>query len=35
MDLEQFYLDTIYAEDGAPVVSIDGDDILGITSEGN
>lgn len=35
MDLEQFYLDTIYAEEGAPVVSIDGDDILGITSEGN
>ena len=30
MDLEQFYLDTIYAEEGAPLVSIDGDDILNI-----
>ena len=30
MDLEQFYLDTIYADENAPVVSIDGDDILGI-----
>ncbi len=31
MDLEQFYLDIISAEEGAPLVSIDGDDILGIT----
>ena len=28
IDLEQFYLDTIYAEEDAAVVSIDGDDIL-------
>ena len=32
IDLEQFYLDTIYAEEDAPLVSINGDDILGITS---
>ena len=32
MDLEQFYLDTIYAEEGTPLVSINGDDILGITT---
>lgn len=32
MDLEQFYLDTIYADENAPLVSIDGDDILGINS---
>lgn len=32
MDLEQFYLDTIYADEDAPLVSIDGDDILGITT---
>ena len=32
IDLEQFYLDTIYAEEDAPLVSIDGDDILGINS---
>ena len=31
IDLEQFYLDTIYAEEDAPLVSINGDDILGIT----
>lgn len=30
MDLEQFYLDTIYAEEDAPLVSINGDDILNI-----
>lgn len=30
IDLEQFYLDTIYAEEDAPLVSIGGDDILGI-----
>ena len=35
IDLEQFYLDTIYAEENAPLVSINGDDILGIGSEGN
>lgn len=34
MDLEQFYLDTIYADEDAPLVSINGDDILGI-GEGN
>ena len=34
IDLEQFYLDTIYADENAPLVSIDGDDILGI-GEGN
>ena len=33
IDLEQFYLDTIYAEEDAPLVSIDGDDILGITGD--
>ena len=32
IDLEQFYLDTIYADDDAPLVSIDGDDILMIDS---
>ena len=32
IDLEQFYLDTIYAEEDAPLVSIDGDDILRIGS---
>ena len=34
IDLEQFYLDTIYADEDAPLVSINGDDILGI-GEGN
>jgi ABC-2 type transport system ATP-binding protein len=33
IDLEQFYLDTIYAEEDAPLVSINGDDILGIDTE--
>ena len=33
MDLEQFYLDIIYAEEDAPLVSIDGDDILGICAD--
>ena len=28
IDLEQFYLDTIYADEDAPLVSINGDDIL-------
>ena len=32
IDLEQFYLDTIYAEEDAPLVSIEGDDILCINS---
>ena len=32
IDLEQFYLDTIYADENAPLVSINGDDILGISS---
>ena len=35
MDLEQFYLDTIYADENAPIVSINGDDILGITDGKN
>ena len=30
IELEQFYLDTIYAEEDAPLVSINGDDILRI-----
>ena len=33
IDLEQFYLDTIYAVEDAPLVSINGDDILGISSK--
>ena len=32
IDLEQFYLDIIGAEEDAPLISIDGDDILGIDS---
>ena len=30
IELEKFYLDTIYAQDDAPIVSIGGDDIIGI-----
>ena len=33
IDLEQFYLDTIYADEDAPLVSIDGDDILCLSSK--
>ena len=33
IELEQFYLDTIYADENAPLVSINGDDILGINSK--
>ena len=33
IDLEQVYLDTIYADEDAPLVSINGDDILGIDAE--
>ena len=33
IELEQFYLDTIYADEDAPLVSINGDDILGISSD--
>ena len=33
IDLEQFYLDTIYADEDAPLVSIDGDDILCLSSQ--
>ena len=32
IELEQFYLDTIYAEEDAPLVSIEGDDILCLNS---
>ena len=35
MDLEQFYLDIIYADEDADVISIDGDDILGIDVAGD